>query len=115
MTKATDTFRKQPWCHNCAQAVANKWCQLYSNPQTILTDLSMAAGGKAEGGICGALFAAQKALPQYADELTDEFRERVGATTCAEIKRIAKTPCPACVDIADNLVDEFLKKQQSEI
>jgi len=108
--KATDTFRTQPWCHNCAQAVANKWSSLYPNPDGILSELALSGSGRAEGGLCGALYAAQKALPQHRDELTAEFEKRVGGLVCREIKSKAKTPCPMCVDIADGLIEEFLNK-----
>jgi len=108
--KAIDTFRTQPWCHNCAQAVANKWCNLYPTPSTILEELSMSGSGRAEGGVCGALYAAQKALPQQAKEITAEFEKRVGGITCRDIKMQAKTPCPRCVDIADTIIEEFSQK-----
>ncbi|MCQ2228464.1 MAG: C-GCAxxG-C-C family protein [Bacteroidales bacterium] len=108
--KATDTFRTQPWCHNCAQAVANKWCNLYPSPSTILDELALSGSGRAEGGLCGALVAAQKALPQHAEEITKAFEEKVGGLLCRDIKLMAKTPCPECVNTADILIEEFSKK-----
>ncbi len=110
MGKATDTFRKLPWCHNCAQAVANNWRHLYDNPDTILDELAMKGTGRAEGGICGALYAAQKALPQFEKEITDKFCEIAGDTTCMAIKQKAKTSCPVCVETADILIEEFSSK-----
>ena len=109
MSKATDTFRTQPWCHNCAQAVANKWASLYPNPSTILDELAMSGSGRAEGGYCGALIAAQKALPAHREDITAEFERLVGGLTCKDIKMRAKTPCPTCVDIADQLIEKFSK------
>lgn len=108
--KATDTFRAQPWCHNCAQAVANKWCNLYPNPNDIVGKLALSGSGRADGGLCGALFAAQKALPQHSDAITVEFEKRVGYVLCRDIKTKAKISCPTCVDIADQLIEEFLNK-----
>lgn len=108
--KATDTFRTPPLCHNCAQAVAYKWSQLYPSPSTIIDELAMSGSGRAEGGLCGALLAAQKAVPQHATEIAAEFEKRVGGKICREIKAIAKTPCPVCVDIADQLVEEYSKQ-----
>lgn len=107
MSRATDTFRQSPCFHNCAQAVANKWSHLYPNPSTILDELSMSGSGRAEGGYCGALVAAQMALPQHKDSITAEFEKRVGHVKCREIKTLTKTPCPQCVDIADELVEKF--------
>lgn len=107
MTRALDTFRVPPCFHNCAQAVANKWSALYPNPETILNDLSLSGSGRAEGGFCGALVAAQLALPDKKEAITAEFQKRVGYTLCREIKMLSKTPCPKCVDIADDLVEEF--------
>ena len=54
--KATDTFRNPQFGHNCAQAVANKYKELYSD-QNIVEAYAPYVGGSAPGGLCGALFA----------------------------------------------------------
>ena len=118
MGKATDTFRKLPWCHNCAQAVANNWRQLYDNPDTILDEYYTHNTYVGHHNKCPCLpriivfwlFAAQKALPQFEKEITDKFCEIAGDTTCMAIKQKAKTSCPVCVETADILIEEFSSK-----
>lgn len=109
MSKAIDTFRTSPWVHNCAQAVAFKWAKLYASPDTIVANLAGSAAGRAEGGICGALYAATLALPQHKDDIINDFRQQVGYTTCRDIKLYSHTPCPNCVDLADQLVEKYIK------
>ena len=107
--KATDTFRNPQYGHNCAQAVANKYKELYSD-QNIVEAYAPYVGGSAPGGLCGALFAARMAVPEHADELEEEFIKICGASTCHAIKTEHGTPCQVCVDTADKLVEKYTKK-----
>lgn len=104
--KATDTFRNPAYGHNCAQAVANKWKDLYESAD-IVTEYSPYIGGRAPGGLCGAVFAAMQALPEHADEIRKEFTAICGAETCRAIKMETGTPCEVCVDTADTLVEKY--------
>ena len=70
--KATDTFRNPAYGHNCAQAVANKWKDLYRSTD-IVSEYAPYVGGRAPEGLCGALFAAIQAVPDHADEIKAEF------------------------------------------
>lgn len=106
--KATDTFRNPEYGHNCAQAVANKYQALYSDKE-IVKSYAPYVGGRAPGGLCGALFAAKEAVPQHAQEIEADFVKDCGASTCRQIKAEAKTPCQVCVDIADQLVEKYTK------
>lgn len=104
--KATDTFRNPQYGHNCAQAVANKWKDLYSD-SNIVENYAPYVGGRAPGGLCGALFAAMEACPSKAEEIKAEFIALAGNATCREIKMENKTPCQTCVQIADDLVEKY--------
>ena len=103
--KATDTFRNPAYGHNCAQAVANKWKDLYRSAD-IVSEYAPYVGGRAPEGLCGALFAAIQAVPDHADEIKAEFAAACGAETCRAIKAENKTPCTVCVDTADSLVEK---------
>ncbi|MDO4506162.1 MAG: C-GCAxxG-C-C family protein [Spirochaetales bacterium] len=107
--KATDTFRNPQPGHNCAQAVANKYSELYSD-HNIVETYAPYVGGRAPGGLCGALFAAKEALPDHAREIEEEFTKICGATTCRQIKTENKTSCHMCVDTADQLVEKYRNK-----
>lgn len=104
--KATDTFRNPAYGHNCAQAVANKYKDYYSD-KDIVSSYAPYVGGRAPGGLCGALFAAKEAVPDHAEEIENEFVRICGASTCRQIKAENKTPCQVCVDTADCLVEKF--------
>lgn len=106
--KATDTFRNPQFGHNCAQAVANKYRDLYSD-KDIVSTYAPYVGGRAPGGLCGALFAAKEALPEHAKKIEEEFIKLCGAVTCRDIKTQNKTPCTVCVDTADKLVEKYSK------
>lgn len=106
MTKATDTFRTSPYLHNCAQAVAFKYRDaLGADEKQVLARFANCGSGRAEGGVCGALYAALAVRPDAADEVTRRFKEKTqGYTTCLEIKRLSGVPCPVCVQAADDIL-----------
>lgn len=104
--KATDTFRTAPFKHNCAQAIAYRWHDLY-HCADIVERYAPYVGGRAPEGFCGALYAAMQACPSHADDIKREFSEHCGGTLCREIKSSNRTPCEECVDTADKLVEKF--------
>lgn len=106
--KAVDTFRHPDYKHNCAQAVAYKWRELYED-RNIVANYAPYVGGCAPGGLCGALYAAKEACPASAAEIEKLFVAKCGAATCREIKTGTKTPCTVCVQVADDLLEQFSK------
>lgn len=104
--KAIDTFRKEPWRHNCAQAIANRWIGLYDDKE-IVARYAPYVGGRAPQGLCGALYAAMQACPEHAEEIFREFEEWAGSTRCIEIKSKRHTPCEKCVATADSLLEKY--------
>lgn len=106
--KATDTFRKEPWRHNCAQAIANRWRDLYDDKE-IVAKYAPYIGGRAPEGYCGALYAAMSACPADAEAIKEEFAEAAGYTHCSELKRSNHIPCEICVATADKLVEKYSK------
>lgn len=104
--KATDTFRTAPYKHNCAQAIAYRWCELYAD-KGIVERYAPYVGGHAPEGYCGALYAAIQACPRHADDIKRDFMARCGGALCCEIKGTNRTPCEVCVDTADKLVAKY--------
>lgn len=104
--KAIDTFRKSPWRHNCAQAIANRWSQLYADAD-IVASYAPYVGGKAPQGYCGALYAAIQASPAHATDIQREFEKATGGMLCSEIKGKRHTPCEMCVAMADMLLEKY--------
>ena len=105
---AKETFHQLPWRHNCAQAVAYRWLDLYVDKDTV-AKYAQCGGGRAPEGVCGALYAAVHACPAHADEIAKEFVATVGASRCRDIKGVGRTPCEVCVDTADRLVEKYAK------
>ena len=107
--KCTDTFRTPPYRHNCAQAVAYKYAKLYGlEPDEALERFAGCAAGRAPGGLCGALHAAQCALPDKAGLIEDEFKKATnGHVTCTDIKTKSGTPCPVCVMTIDCILEKL--------
>ena len=101
--KAVEQFRNP---YSCAQTI---YASFSENPIQEMFDYMKAnSGGKCEGGLCGALFAAKTFVDDSKKEdLEKFFEEKVGAKTCREIKMQFKTPCPECVRIAALGVENF--------
>ncbi|MDO5580752.1 MAG: redox-active protein [Planctomycetia bacterium] len=98
-------FHKAPDNLNCAQSVA----KIAGRDDLVPGDLAF-GGGRAEGGICGALFAALQCTPEENHEkIKEEFAQKAGALTCREIKGKAKTPCSECVAVGAFLADKYQK------
>ncbi len=105
---AQDVFRKAPLRLNCAQAVAHAWQVRHGGEPRLVAEFADCGGGRAPGGLCGALHAACLLVPQKAEPLQRRFAERLGSTLCQELKRIHRQSCEACVAEAAGLVDEEL-------
>lgn len=108
--KATDTFRTAPYKHNCAQAIAYRWQELFHDSD-IVERYAPYVGGRAPEGLCGALYAATQACPEHASEIVKEFAASCGAIHCRDIKGNNRTPCKQCVDVADRLVEKYGKTE----
>lgn len=103
MTEAHALFTAVPKKHNCAQAVM-QGCG--GTPEAV-TEMATCGGGRAPGGLCGALHAACLLCPEQTEAIQAAFAREVGALTCHDIKTQAHTPCPICVETAARLVEEM--------
>ncbi|MEG1479814.1 MAG: hypothetical protein RSD41_02285 [Kiritimatiellia bacterium] len=103
MTQAHTLFTAIPKRHNCAQAVT-AGC---GGDTDTIAEMASCGGGRAPGGLCGALHAAINICPDHAEAIKAEFIKTAGALTCREIKSGKQTPCPSCVEIAASLVERF--------
>lgn len=102
-SRAAGVFHQPPFHANCAQSVA-----ILAGREDLVGELAACGGGRAPGGLCGALHTALLLSPaEKRDEIIAEFRDGAGATTCREIKGTAKTPCEVCVALGDLLRAKF--------
>lgn len=112
MTKQNKRIKSETYFHslpdnlNCAQAILKGFQKEFDITDQEIEEFRAWGGGRAPGGICGALFSAEKLLTQVGKPgITDEFRAKIGEINCLEIKAI-KFPCIDCVRIADELLEK---------
>ena len=111
----TDTFRTPPYRHNCAQAVAYKYASLLGiSPEEALERFATCAAGRAPGGLCGALYAAQQLAPSQSDAIRERFAQVTGGhLACSDIKGLSGTPCPVCVDTIDKILASLCQESKT--
>lgn len=100
-SKASDFFHKEDNL-NCAQAVL-KFSESHKNVSSeVIRDFKAFGGGRAPGGVCGALHAADFIFDcsDKTAELEKEFITLAGSTICRDIRQDGKLSCAACVDLA---------------
>jgi len=102
-------FHKQPENLNCAQAILKGFQEQFNISDMEIDEYRAWGGGRAEGGVCGALFAAERLLNQVCEKsVSQEFRESAGNILCSDIKKTS-VACVECVRIADELVQKSLQ------
>lgn len=101
-------FHTQPGNLNCAQSVLKGFQKEFSISDLEIEEYRAWGGGRADGGVCGALFAAERLLRQIGKEsVTEEFRKLAGGDLCSELKEKQFT-CAEYVRMADELVQKNL-------
>ncbi|MDP4237923.1 MAG: redox-active protein [Bacteroidota bacterium] len=103
-------FHTLPEKLNCAQAILKGFQKEFDITDQEIEEYRAWGGGRAQGGICGALFSSERLLRQAGKPgITEEFNERVGETRCLPIKS-TNFPCIDCVRLADELVEKRMKQ-----
>ena len=96
--------------YNCAQAVLKTFQGSHSVSDEAIVEFKAFGGGKAEDGLCGALYAAI-CLMEHDDEkiekLKDEFLEMAGSLKCREIRSLGKLSCKKCVSASAVLLNRL--------
>ena len=102
-------FHILPQNLNCAQAILKGFQNEFQISEKEIEEYRAWGGGRAEGGVCSALFAAERLLRQANKRgIHDEFLTVTKDIRCMEIKK-GKFPCLDCVRLADELVEMRLK------
>jgi len=115
MNKQNDRISSENYFHvlpqnlNCAQAVLKGFQNEFQISENEIEEYRAWGGGRAEGGVCGALFAAERLLCHAnKPSIHEEFLAVTKDIRCLEIKK-GKFPCLDCVRLADELVEMRLK------
>jgi len=98
-------FHALPDNLNCAQAVLKGFQKEFNISNEEIEEYRAWGGGRAKGGMCGALYAAERLLRQIGKEsVVEEFNNRAGGVLCDDIKEKQFT-CAEYVRMADELVE----------
>ena len=102
-------FHAKPDNLNCAQAILKGFQKEFEISDKEIEEYRAWGGGRAEGSMCGALFAAERLLRQIGKEsVIEEFKQKAGGVLCSDIKEKQFT-CAEYVRLADELVEKNLK------
>jgi hypothetical protein len=98
-------FRRPPESLNCAQSVLYAYHTVSGDTSIPLAGMKAFGGGRAPGGLCGALHAACAVKPEKADVLRSRFAEKTGSVLCKEMRQAKVHPCEVCVTEAAQLLE----------
>jgi hypothetical protein len=93
---------------NCAQSILKAFRHRKNITQNEIDAARALGGGKAVGGVCGALHAAVLLQDDHEKKqsMRESFAERAGSELCREIRTKKIVTCTQCVELAAELLDE---------
>ena len=107
---APEHFRRPPEPLNCAQAVLYAYQKVSGDVALSISDMKAFGGGRAPGGLCGALHAACAVVPGKAESLKVRFAEITGSVLCREMRAANRHACEVCVSESAQLLERELSK-----
>lgn len=102
---ALTVFRRPPERLNCAQSVLLAYGEACGNQAAPLADFKPFGGGRAPGGLCGAVHAACVLAPAKAEVLLSKFAQQLGSVRCKELRANRTHRCETCVATAAELLE----------
>ena len=96
---------------NCAQSILKGYQEEFEISDEKIKEFKAFGGGRAEGNMCGALYAASSLIQDdnIRENLISDFAEQTGSTCCRVIRKANKISCKECVRIASELLDNTLQ------
>lgn len=93
--------------YNCAQAILKAFQDFFDIEDELIQKAYLLGSGRAEEGMCGALYAAKILISDCRDfeKVKRLFEDVAGSSKCLEIKAKKKLPCAGCVLLAAEFVD----------
>ena len=93
---------------NCAQSVTHAWNTVNPLNERSLDLYASCGGGRAPGGLCGALHSScDLAAPESQEFIKKAFAEQSGGTlTCREVRAARILSCNDCVALAADLLEK---------
>jgi hypothetical protein len=92
---------------NCAQSVGAAWANAHGkDPGELFQRFASCGAGRAEGGLCGAIYAAITLHPDNQKYILDSFKKATGGfVTCKEIRAAKTIRCNDCVGTAAGIIE----------
>lgn len=112
--RALNVFRRPPERLNCAQAVLDAYTKFHGKEVMPVGDLKCFGGGRAPGGLCGALYAACVIAPQNAEALMNRFAQELGSTRCKELRANKEHRCESSVAAGAQLLEDEARRGESD-
>lgn len=113
LSDALAYFHQAPYKLNCAQSIMKAAQGVTGiSDEAIALQYGDKGGGKAPGGLCGALYSAKQILGPDSPEaaaLEAEFEATLGGKCCKQLKGELKVPCERTVSLAQTLLEKHLK------
>jgi len=102
---------------NCAQAVAFAWGSKHVGGRGVEEVFEGHGGGRAPGGLCGALHASCALAGAAAEPaIKQAFAEKTGGhLTCKAIRAAKTLSCSECVETAAELLDKHARKGPQDV
>ncbi len=97
---------------NCAMAVSAAWVSEHGLDPDEIERFRSCGAGRAEGGMCGALYAAIHYRPEKRAEIVREFEKVAGGTLCREIRPKMDMSCTERVALAAEILDSLSPKSK---
>jgi hypothetical protein len=87
---------------NCAQSVLRGFQDKSKIAEDDIAEARALGGGRAPGGLCGALYTAMELAKSSGSNktLADAFVQNAGSTKCREIRKQGKLTCEGCIRLA---------------
>ena len=96
--------------YNCAQAILKVFQDRFGVKDDQILAAADFGGGKAEGGICGALYAIMQLMDNRGvkKQMTLAFKKEVGSIFCDEILEMGRLSCAGCIHTASHILKRMI-------
>lgn len=93
---------------NCAQSILRGFQESCQISEDTIIEARKLGGGRAEEGLCGALYSANLLAENETVKLHlhERFIGLAGSEKCREIRKLGRLACSGCVELAASVLQE---------
>ncbi|MFA6432073.1 MAG: hypothetical protein WCV91_06835 [Candidatus Margulisiibacteriota bacterium] len=101
---------------NCAQAIIKAFQGKYNLNEDEINKYLAHGGGRAPGGLCGAIYATRELIKKHHLDKLEEFDIFIvalaGSDKCADIRKLKKMSCLGCIEKSAEFLSKCLKEEK---